>query len=74
MSSFSQISPKDLVKALIKLDFCILRQKGSHIRLSHPNGCKLTVAIHSKPIPVGTLSNILRQANISREELEKVLR
>ena len=74
MSQFSQILPKDLLKALIKLGFLELHQKGSHMRLIHPDGRKITLAIHSKSLPKGTFGAILRQAKISRKEIKEVLK
>ncbi len=73
MSQVSLILPKDLVNALMKLGFFKLRQKGSHLRLAHSDGRKITIALHPKPIPKGTLSAILRQAKISKKELKQVL-
>ena len=70
MSKFSQILPKDLVRILLKLGFLKLRQKGSHLRLLHSDGRKITIALHPKPLSKGTLSAILRQAEISRKDLE----
>lgn len=43
--------------------------RGSHFRLSHPDGRKVTVPKHKHPIFVGTLHSILRQAEITLEEL-----
>ena len=36
-------------------------------------GTKIVVPIHTRPIKTGTLSNILKKAEISREELEDLL-
>ena len=69
MSQVSQILPKDLVKVLMRLGFFQLRQTGSHLRLAHADGRKITIALRSKPIPKGTLSSIFRQAKISKKEL-----
>ena len=63
------IKPTEIVKYLQKLGFSKLRQKGSHLRLFHPDGRKITIAIHNKPISKGTLASILRQAKISKEDL-----
>jgi len=73
MSVLPEIYPRDLVKILIKQSFVIMRQKGSHIRLIHPDGRSTTISLHNKPLPVGTLSAILRQVKISKKELKKYL-
>ena len=73
MGNWAQILPKDLVKLFEKYGFRIRRQIGSHVRLAHDDGRKITIAIHSKPVPLGTLLAILRQAQISKEEFRKLL-
>jgi len=67
------IKGKELIKALRKLGFAKTGSKGSHVRLSHPDGRWTQVAVHPKPIPQGTLRAILRQVDISIEELLKIL-
>jgi predicted RNA binding protein YcfA (HicA-like mRNA interferase family) len=73
MGDFPQVLPKDVVKILQQCGFSITRQVGSHMRLAHDDGRKVTVAIHSKPLPIGTLLSILRQAQMSKEEFKKLL-
>ena len=68
MSKLPQITPKKLVKFFIKQGFAIKRQVGSHARLVHPNGRKITIAIHNKPIAPGTFQSILKQASLPRDE------
>ncbi len=65
--------PKDVLKALIKLGFEVKRQTGSHVRLVHPDYRAVSVAIHTKPLPKGTLHSILRQAQLTPGELKKLL-
>ncbi len=67
------VKGKLLIKALIKLGFRKEAAKGSHIRLTHPDGRWTQVAVHPKPIPAGTLRAILKQAEISIDELERNL-
>jgi predicted RNA binding protein YcfA (HicA-like mRNA interferase family) len=67
-----EIKPKELVNFLLKLGFHKIRQKGSHLRLSHPDGRKVTIAVHNKPISKGTLTAILRQAKLSKEDLRNL--
>lgn len=63
------IKPRKLIKALIQLGFQEIGGKGSHIRLKHSDGRWTQVAIHSKPVPQGTLRAILRQAEVKIEAL-----
>lgn len=72
------ISGKDLIKALSRLDYIVTRQTGSHVRLTtQSNGeHNITVPAHD-PIKVGTLNAILKEvsehANLSRNELVELL-
>ena len=73
MATLPEIYSKDLVKVLLKQGFVITRQKGSHLRLKHADGRNTTIALHNKSLPVGTLSAILRQIKLSKEDLKKLL-
>lgn len=62
-----------VVKVLQKLGFVILRRSGSHLRLKHPDGRVTTVPIHGKEaIGVGLLFRILKDADVSKEEFDKL--
>ncbi len=67
------IKAKDLVKALIRLGFSPKGQEGSHFKMVHPDGRWTTVPVHRKPILTGTLKAILRQTQVSVEELSQNL-
>lgn len=68
MSKLPQITPKQLISLFKKHGFTITRQAGSHARLAHVDGRKITIAIHNKPIAPGTFQSILKQATLSRKE------
>ncbi len=70
MSNFPVISGKRLLAILLKHDFEVIRQKGSHVRVSSINGKRKTVVpIHSnRDLPPGTLKNILADLDIQTEE------
>lgn len=74
MSKLPQITPKKLVKLFIRQGFEISRQVGSHIRLIHADGRKITIAIHNKPIAPGTFNSILKQANLTRDGFLKLFK
>lgn len=70
-----QIDGKALIKILTKRSFVVKRQKGSHVQLEDNEGRRVTVPIHSKrEIGRGLLGKILRDAEISRKEYEKLRR
>jgi predicted RNA binding protein YcfA (HicA-like mRNA interferase family) len=67
------LKAKKLIRALTKIGFEKVGQRGSHIRLKHADGRWTQVAVHQKPLPQGTLRAILRQANLTTKELEKLV-
>lgn len=71
MPKLPVLRPKELVRALKKLGFLEKRQKGSHLIMLHEGKNKqIVIPIHNKPLKKGTLSAILRQAEISPEDLQ----
>lgn len=68
MSKLPQIKPRELEALLLKNGFRFVRQKGSH-KLYEKDAYKVTVPFHNKPLKKGTLNNILKQVNISRNSL-----
>lgn len=63
-----------LVRALEKAGFRIVRQKGSHVRMKHPDGRVVTVPVHSgRDIGRGLLRKILRDAELAREAFIELL-
>lgn len=69
MTKLPQLKPKEVAKALGRMGFEHARTTGSHLRLVHPDGRKVTVPLHNQPLPKGTLKSILRQAQITIENL-----
>lgn len=71
MPKMPVVSGMEVVRALERMGFVQVRQRGSHIvlRKSMPQGdVGCVVPRHSELAP-GTLRSILRQANISIEDL-----
>jgi predicted RNA binding protein YcfA (HicA-like mRNA interferase family) len=63
-----------LIRLLEQLGFELVRQKGSHARLRHPDGRVVTVPVHpAQDIGRGLLRKIMRDAEISPEELQSFL-
>ncbi|CAN5791978.1 hypothetical protein BH20VER1_BH20VER1_14240 [soil metagenome] len=65
------LSGAELVKALRRLGFEVVRQEGSHIRLSRGDR-RVTVPNH-KTIAPKTLQSILRQADVNVDVLRDLL-
>ena len=73
MPKLSAISGKKLIKILTKEGFLNVRQKGSHIRLEHPDGRKTSVPVHSgENVSVGLLRKILRDVNLTPDHFNKL--
>lgn len=69
--SLPHISGADAIRALQKLGFVVLRQKGSHVVLRRGSaGC---VVPQHRELKIGTLSGVLKQAGISADEFMQAL-
>jgi predicted RNA binding protein YcfA (HicA-like mRNA interferase family) len=74
MSKFPSVTGKQMVAALKKSGFAAVRQKGSHVFLRHPDGRATVVPAHTgETIGPGLLSKILRDAELTKEDLTKLL-
>jgi predicted RNA binding protein YcfA (HicA-like mRNA interferase family) len=74
MSTFPAVSGAQLIKALRKLGFDVVRIKGSHHFLQHPDGRRTVVPVHrGETIGRGLLAQILRDCEIAREALQEKL-
>ena len=59
-------SGQKAIKALTKIGFVVVRQKGSHVFLQRGQDT-VTIPLHN-PLKRGTLNSILKQANVSLED------
>lgn len=68
-------SARETLKVLQKLNFAIVSQKGSHIKLRGIKNGKLQTVIvpNHKEIPKGTFESILNQASVTRKEFEEII-
>ncbi|MBX7184817.1 MAG: type II toxin-antitoxin system HicA family toxin [Vicinamibacteria bacterium] len=73
MSELPQISGAELVRALEKLGFTLRRQQGSHMIMRRAEPFAQTVVPNHRQLDRGTLRAILRQANLTVDELTRVL-
>lgn len=69
----TDLSGRDLIRALEKVGFVVMRQRGSHVilRRNHP-AARVVVPDH-KSLRVGTLRAILNSAGMSVEDLLNLL-
>jgi predicted RNA binding protein YcfA (HicA-like mRNA interferase family) len=73
MPKLPLLSGKEIIKALTKMGFEEIRQKGSHVILKKKTftgdiGC--VVPLH-KEVALGTLKGILKQASVSPDEFSR---
>jgi predicted RNA binding protein YcfA (HicA-like mRNA interferase family) len=64
----------EVISALGKAGFEPVRQRGSHVRLRHPDGRVVTVPQHgSQDVGRGLLRKILRDAELSPDDFMALL-
>jgi predicted RNA binding protein YcfA (HicA-like mRNA interferase family) len=74
MSTFPSIKGMHLIRSLRKLGFDVIRVKGSHHFLKHPDGRSTVVPAHrGETIGRGLLAQILNDCDISKDELQQML-
>lgn len=73
MSRLPILTWKQVVKALERAGFVFDRQKGSHAVYYHPETNHTVVVPKHREIMKGTLREILREANLSKEEFQNLL-
>lgn len=73
MPKLPSFKPRQLIKKFEKVGYVIDRQRGSHVILYHPIERKrLTIPMHVKDLPKGTLLSIIKQAGLTRDEFLKL--
>ncbi|MEE9200002.1 MAG: type II toxin-antitoxin system HicA family toxin [Candidatus Brocadiales bacterium] len=72
MAKLPVVSGKDLINALKRGGFQVVRQKGSHVSLQR-EAYKTVVPLHDE-LAKGTLLGILKQCGLSREDLIELIK
>jgi len=68
------LKASELIRVLERTGFVVVRQRGSHVRLKHADGQAATAPVHAgKDIARGLLRKVLRDADLSPEELMRLL-
>ncbi|MBS3068988.1 type II toxin-antitoxin system HicA family toxin [Candidatus Micrarchaeota archaeon] len=75
MAKLPLLSAKEIAKALAKAGFILVRQEGSHMFFSHPDGRATVVPCHAgETIGRGLLLKIIKKdLHMAREEFENLL-
>jgi predicted RNA binding protein YcfA (HicA-like mRNA interferase family) len=72
--NFPSVSSQRLIKVLKKIGFEVVRTEGSHKFLQHTDGRCTVVPVHrGENIGKGLLAQIMRDCEISAEDLRKIL-
>lgn len=73
MPKLPSFKPREVIKKFEKIGYVIDRQKGSHVILYHyKKQTRLTIPLHVKDLPKGTLLSIIKQAGLTKEEFLKL--
>ena len=74
MTSIPSLTGKKLLSVLKKAGFELLRVKGSHHFIHHPDGRSTVVPVHSgEAIGPGLFAKILRDCDLDRKQFQKLL-
>jgi predicted RNA binding protein YcfA (HicA-like mRNA interferase family) len=69
-----RVRGRELIRALQKVGFSIIRIKGSHHFLRHSDGRATVVPVHAgETIGPGLLNQILKDTDFTREDLQNLL-
>jgi predicted RNA binding protein YcfA (HicA-like mRNA interferase family) len=72
MRQIPVISGRDAIKALSKLGYKFVRQRGSHVRLRHPERPPATIPAKGE-LSIKTVMSIIKQAELTVEEFLELL-
>jgi predicted RNA binding protein YcfA (HicA-like mRNA interferase family) len=75
MTKIRSLPYDQIIKALQRDGWVVVRQKGSHVRLQKHTAAetlKLTIPTH-RPVKRSTLAHILKQAKLTTEDFEELL-
>lgn len=68
MTRMPRVTGAHVVRSLRKVGFEVVRQRGSHVVMKHPDGRGTVVPIHGgETIGVGLMSKIRKDVEIDRE-------
>jgi predicted RNA binding protein YcfA (HicA-like mRNA interferase family) len=67
------LSGREIIKALAKVGFLPVRQKGSHVFLRHVDGRRTVVPLHEE-VNKSTMMDIIEQTKLTRQEFLKLIK
>jgi predicted RNA binding protein YcfA (HicA-like mRNA interferase family) len=74
VSRLPAVTGVEVVRALQRAGFSVVRQRGSHVFLQHADGRATVVLVHAgETLGAGLLAKILRDVQLSRDEFSRLL-
>lgn len=75
MPKLPVLSGQEIIKLLTKAGFTVESQRGSHVKLKKrlPDRVIVTIVPLHRAVDTGTLLNIMKLAELTREELFKLM-
>jgi predicted RNA binding protein YcfA (HicA-like mRNA interferase family) len=74
MTQYPPLTGRQVIAALQRLGFEVVRTRGSHHFVKHPDGRSTVVPVHAgETIGRGLMAKILRDVELTREELQRAL-
>lgn len=74
MTRLPRLTGRDVVRALESAGFTVVRTRGSHRFLQHPDGRSTVVPVHTgETIGPGLMGKILRDCEMDRNQLLSLL-
>jgi predicted RNA binding protein YcfA (HicA-like mRNA interferase family) len=74
MKKLPSLTGKQVVDALIRVGFRIIRIKGSHHFMQHADGRTTVVPVHAgESIGPGLIAKILRDCEMSKEQFQSLI-
>jgi predicted RNA binding protein YcfA (HicA-like mRNA interferase family) len=73
MPKLPRVTAREIVRALKRAGFSLVRQTGSHAFFRHPDGRFVNIPMHAGDLKTPTLAAILKAAGVSSAELRDLL-
>jgi predicted RNA binding protein YcfA (HicA-like mRNA interferase family) len=73
MSRIKALRPTEVIRVLEKAGFTRARQTGSHVILTKSGKRSIPVPVHAKTLKRGLQEGIFKQADLTPEEVQRLL-
>lgn len=74
MGKLPRVTGKEVIAALMKMDFDVIRIRGSHHFVQHPDGRCTVVPVHSgETLGIGLLNQILKDCQVDRDDFSDLI-